>query len=697
MIKHGFRGRTLTVLLVLTLAICLIPSVALATTADNDSSSANSTVEPTKAPRSSAVYLDPKNGDDINSGEDAANAVETIQKAVELAGEGGTIIVESTVTIDAPLNLSNITIQRSADMQGTLLYVISDLTLTNVIVDGGNTSNTMPLANIREDQGRFGKLTMNKGTVFRNTHGTPIRVFMNGTFTMNGGEISGNEVTDTWGMAGAIDLDQCYVYLNGGEIKNNSAPYAGAVRVGGHGGWCIVDGTKIHENTGNYGGAFFVQGMWNYTGAPSPDANLVIKSGEVTNNSAIKNGGAIYAAYNGYETNIQIDGGVIKDNLCKENSTSSAVYLSTTSNKTGACDFAVSGSPTIEGSIYLMQTTDKVSTIHVTNDFTPTSPLHLYSSSLTEEGVAVHYEDGVSVNPAAFFSEHEGWGLGTQGQNLVWRQLKIVSFESEDGATVYGSAYANADGFISTDDVPSLTPPAGYQLAGWKLKGSDELWDFDSDKISADNKTLIAVWALKSPNVAIDARKTKVHEGSNSEFELVATPSHEVNNVQFSYTWMHDNKVIDGETNAVLKTSEPGVYTVSVTATDGNLVSSAVQSEGIKCSIEPHATTETWSSDSLSHWKVCEICGAKFECETHSWSEWEVTEQASATSDGVQKRICEICGFEESKTIKMLKDDSAEDGLPATGDFSSILIIALGLISLLALTFVVLSRKKISR
>ena len=162
MIKHGFRGRTLTALLVLTLAICLIPSVALATTADNESSSANSTVEPTKAPRSSVVYLDPKNGDDINSGEDAANAVETIQKAVELAGEGGTIIVESTVTIDAPLNLSNITIQRSADMQGTLLYVISDLTLTNVIVDGGNTSNTMPLANIREDQGRSGKLTMNK-------------------------------------------------------------------------------------------------------------------------------------------------------------------------------------------------------------------------------------------------------------------------------------------------------------------------------------------------------------------------------------------------------------------------------------------------------------------------------------------------------------------------------------------------------
>lgn len=697
MIKHGFRGRTLTALLVLTLAICLIPSVALATTADNESSSANSTVEPTKAPRSSVVYLDPKNGDDINSGEDTANAVETIQKAVELAGEGGTIIVESTVTIDAPLNLSNITIQRSADMQGTLLYVISDLTLTKVIVDGGNTSNTMPLANIREDQGRSGKLTMNEGTVFRNTHGTPIRVFMNGTFTMNGGEISGNEVTDDWGMAGAIDLDQCYVYLNGGEIKNNSAPYAGAVRVGGHGGWCIVDGTKIHNNTGNYGGAFFVQGMWNYTDAPSPDANLVIKSGEVTDNSAIKNGGAIYAAYNGYETNIQISGGVIKDNLCKENSTSSAVYLSTTSNKTGACDFTVSGSPTIEGSIYLMQTTNKVSTIHVTNDFTPTSPLHLYSSSLTEEGVAVRYEDGVSVNPAAFFSEHEGWGLGTQGQNLVWRQLKSVSFESEDGATVYGSAYANADGFISADDVPSLTPPAGYQLAGWKLKGSDELWDFDSDKISADNKTLIAVWALKSPNVAIDARKTKVHEGSNSEFELVVTPSHEVNNVQFSYTWMHDNKVIDGETNAVLKTSEPGVYTVSVTATDGNLVSSAVQSEGIKCSIEPHATTETWSSDSLLHWKVCEICGAKFECETHSWSEWEVTEQASATSDGVQKRICEICGFEESKTIKMLKDDSAEDGLPTTGDFSSILIIALGLISLLALTFVVLSRKKISR
>lgn len=634
---RNLRSRTLSLLLLLLLVITgsLMPSVAAArdATAPQGDSTGNSSTTESQPRNAKIVYLNPKTGDDSNSGENAEAPVKTIEKAAELAGEGGTVIIGSTITIDKKTDLSDLTLIRAEDMKGTLLYVIGELTLTNVIVDGNNTSNTMPLANVREEKGNYGHLIMNDGTVFMNSHGTPIRVFYNGKFTMNGGEIKNNEVTDPWGMAGAIDLDQCEVYLNGGEITNNSSSYAGAVRVGGHGGYCTLNGAKISGNTGGYGGAFFVQGMWNQTDAPSPDANLTIKSGEVTGNTATTYGGAICAIYNGYETNISISGGVIKDNVCTKNPTMSAVYLATTTAATGACDFTVSGSPTIEGSIYLMQTPGKVSTIHVTGEFTPTSPLQLYSTALDESTPSVKYDEGVPVNPQSFASEHEGWGFGTSGNELVWRQLKSVSFASSDGSVVYSSAYANADGLVDAADAPAPSTQEGYSLVGWKLKGASDgnLWDFSHDKATEDNMVLTAVWGLDAPELTVDARITKLHEGSEGTFELIAEPAHPANNVTYTFTWKRNGVVIPGATDAALSTDKPGTYSVAVTADDGTLISDAIVSEDIVCSIEPHALvhhdakspacTETgWEA-----YDECSICGystfKEIPATGHSWGE----------------------------------------------------------------------------
>lgn len=617
---RNLRNRVFAMLLLLVLASSLTPSVAAADDMTvqqgmDSSSSVNNLPRSTKT-----IYLTPLTGDDANSGENADNPVKTIEKAAELAGEGGTVIIGSTVTIDKKTDLSNLTLVRSEDMAGTLLHVISDLTLTNVIVDGNNTENVMPLANVRGEKGSYGNLVMNDGTVFMNSHGTPIRVFYDGKFTMNGGEIKNNEVTSWWGYAGAIDLDQCEVYLNGGEIKNNSSSIAGAVRVGGHGGYCTLNGTKIYGNTGGHGGAFFVQGMLNQTDAPSADANLIIKSGEVTGNTATTYGGAICAIYNGYETNISISGGVIKDNTCTKNPTASAVYLATTTTATGTCDFAVSGSPTIEGSIYLMQTPNKVSTIHVTGEFTPTSPLQLYSSALDESTPSVKYDEGVPVNPQSFASEHEGWGFSADGDGLVWCKLKTVSFASSDGNVIYDSVYANADGLVNAADAPSPTAQEGYSLVGWKLKGTadNDLWDFSHDKVTEDNMVLTAVWGLDAPKLTVDAKTTKLHEGSEGTFALVAEPTHQASNVTYTFTWKRDGVAIPGATDATLTTDEPGTYSVAVTASDGTLTSGVAESEEVVCTIEPHALVHhdavnpTCTKPGNTEYWTCEVCGKIF-------------------------------------------------------------------------------------
>ena len=40
------------------------------------------------------------------------------------------------------------------------------------------------------------------------------------------------------------------------------------------------------------------------------------------------------------------------------------------------------------------------------------------------------------------------------------------------------------------------------------------------------------------------------------------------------------------------------------------------------------------------------------ECKKHTWGEWQVVQEATCTVDGSQKRVCSVCGKEETKVIK---------------------------------------------
>ena len=40
------------------------------------------------------------------------------------------------------------------------------------------------------------------------------------------------------------------------------------------------------------------------------------------------------------------------------------------------------------------------------------------------------------------------------------------------------------------------------------------------------------------------------------------------------------------------------------------------------------------------------------ECKKHTWGNWEVVQPATCTEDGSQKRVCSVCGKEETKAIK---------------------------------------------
>ena len=66
------------------------------------------------------VYLDPKSGDDANDGSSAA-AVQTLAKAIDLAGSDGTIYLLNSVDIDKSINLKNVTLCPGTN---TLTYML---------------------------------------------------------------------------------------------------------------------------------------------------------------------------------------------------------------------------------------------------------------------------------------------------------------------------------------------------------------------------------------------------------------------------------------------------------------------------------------------------------------------------------------------------------------------------------------------
>ena len=61
------------------------------------------------------------------------------------------------------------------------------------------------------------------------------------------------------------------------------------------------------------------------------------------------------------------------------------------------------------------------------------------------------------------------------------------------------------------------------------------------------------------------------------------------------------------------------------------------------------ACKHDWKEATCTEAKVCAKCGeTEGEALGHNWGEWEVSVEATPTSDGLKKRTCTLCGEEET-------------------------------------------------
>lgn len=638
------------------------------------------------------VYVNGTGGNDSNSGTDSNNAVQTLEHALKLVADDGTIYICGQVTLNSSLTVEGVTIERETDYAGTLIYVGPGtvLTLSDTIIDGVKGDGNLINAN------NGATVNIQDGTKLINNEDTAVMI-MNATLNMSGGEISGNSSPKD---GGAVYAYSGTLNLTGGEIKNNSTSIVG-------GGICFLgigtmtlDGTKISGNEAVRGGGVYFEGMHG-------DAVFTMKSGEITENRLAlqyddegfpwMGDGAGICAWYGYDSagmTIDIQGGTISGNTASvsidgSDITGGGTAISLNGNNSGYTTLRLSGSPTISGDVFLWDEEDQGPVIEVGEGFAPAAPVEVGASWRSEGTVAVSYPSSLTAAEAEslFVSQEEYMMLADNGNNkLAWLELVKVSFKAPDNRTTYREIYLRPGALIDSSLIPEegegeghVTVPEGYEILYWHRYGETESWDFTGDTVPENirSMTLLASWGLKAPEVSATADKELLH--GDSETVLTAEVSHVLSDLSYTYQWYKDGTAIPGETGSRLTVSEAGSYTVKVTAQNGNDVSPETESAPVvitaeghiyvpavtkptctergyttyTCSVcgdsyvadytEPtgHSFPDKWSSDGKNHWYECVNCGEKKDVTAHTFK-WV------KDKDGSRHEECTVCGYEKT-------------------------------------------------
>ena len=283
--------------------------------------------EAVQAVAGATVYLDAETGSDTGNGNDAAHAVATLGKALELAGENGIVMVtgNEAPVISTTVTLANgVTVKRDPalkDNQPVLEINGGSLTINNATVDGGKNETAANSATGSVIFMRKGTLTLNDGGKIANCWYTGVWVFTGlpdgeSTFIMNGGEICNiggstlkgkQQNAAVWVSAGTNTYPKASFIMKDGSIHDNVV-VAGAVYLpvafGGFPQEFRMEGGSITNNKGitgvnNSGNGIFLR-----------DGTVTMTGGTISGNSGMHGGGVYVQDYGRFT----MSGGTITDN-----------------------------------------------------------------------------------------------------------------------------------------------------------------------------------------------------------------------------------------------------------------------------------------------------------------------------------------------------------------------------------------------
>jgi hypothetical protein len=216
-------------------------------------------------------------------------------------------------------------------IQGSEGVANRTLTLDGVTL-AGVADNNEPLVDVRRggdrDSGRTGHFIMKSGTITGNTNirsddnnnyagASGVRVEGGGTFTMEGGVISGNTAKGSGGSGGGgvrVEEDGTFI-MKGGTISGNTAESGNFSSGGGVGVWRgtftmeggVISGNTAKGSNGSNGGGVDI----------GENSTFTLKGGTISGNTAESGSRSNGGGVNVGRGTFTMEGGVISGNTAK--------------------------------------------------------------------------------------------------------------------------------------------------------------------------------------------------------------------------------------------------------------------------------------------------------------------------------------------------------------------------------------------
>ena len=595
------------------------------------------------------VYINGSLGRDTNEGLTSSAPVQTMGKALELAGEGGTIVILGTVYIREDVTIENVTVERGENLTNAMFYVYepSEVTVKNAVIDG-SSEKTLSSGGYIFNLFINTVLNIEEGADIGNNDVLAVNM-TSATLNMSGGSLHDNsDDTGNVNYGAAIRAYNSELNFTGGIVENNYSTDSGAGVFAYGSSSILVDGAVFRNNRAVFnGGAIYIE-------AAEGGSSLTMNSGKIINNYAGGSSGGIYAFLWKDSMDVEITGGTISGNLeYVEGDFDTGEFNTERASSIGIGlgygydldpleypSLKLSGSPEIKDGIFMFDEGTEGPVIEVTGELNISAPIIVSDDWRSEGRTVIKYADGLTPKQTDFIAEDEQYGFIADGQELKWIQLLRVPFKTTDNLTTYEVIYVYLNSLIDFEQAPVPTK-TGYTLEGWKRYGQDVLWDFENNVVT-ERMSLLASWVLNAPEVIVEADKTNVHVGES--VTITATASHDLDEASFSYEWYKDGVLIEGESGNTLTVTESGEYSVKVTAAIADSGDSAYfQSEGIACTVG-HSFAEEWTSDENSHWHACAGCDEKSDEAEHTF-EWVIDKEATDTQTGSKHEECSVCGY----------------------------------------------------